>query len=481
MKLENRESSRRWCRKRGLEEQRFYEMTKLRRQFSQLLSDSGLSDIGGNNRKSALTSAERSKRHGELKQLRDLKKELNQKEKKQTKVLKVDYFSQGNDAGSDDETNSNMDLKDVDFKISYDHKTLQKLYNNSDVHSFKDLILLKIILSCGLYPNVAIADEHNNYKPGSEQVFHTSSKPSVVLHPNCVFASHPEVLELTDADIVDLPGFTRHPASDRHQILMYVSLLETNKPYLVNSFRIPAAQVVLLFSSEIDTNADLSVIVCDTFIELKFPDPVTAQNLIFKVVQFRKMWNKLLEMRIDASNQNDQSNEINHLANKLEKELTIGLIDLTTSDVLYSISRLLAADVKLLHSGPGPQDLVLSANPFSDDENEPCYVNNTKGGVNLTPFLTYNCLLDTTSTVTTITSFDSVCPYCDKELHTTTLDRFKHMDLCYKVKSSERHEQNSDNDEINSTKKKYFCENCDKEFFLSIKDIFLHKKSHRKT
>ena len=48
-------------------------------------------------------------------------------------------------------------------------------------------------------------------------------------------------------------------------------------------------------------------------------------------------------------------------------------------------------------------------------------------------------------------------------------------------KSSERHEQNYDNDEINSTKKKYFCENCDKEFFLSIKDIFLHKKSHRKT
>jgi hypothetical protein len=29
--------SSRWCRRRGLEEQRFYEMTKLRRQFKQLL------------------------------------------------------------------------------------------------------------------------------------------------------------------------------------------------------------------------------------------------------------------------------------------------------------------------------------------------------------------------------------------------------------------------------------------------------------
>ena len=42
IKALNRENSRRWCRKRGLEEQRFYEMTKLRQQFKDLLEDAGL-------------------------------------------------------------------------------------------------------------------------------------------------------------------------------------------------------------------------------------------------------------------------------------------------------------------------------------------------------------------------------------------------------------------------------------------------------
>ena len=37
VKAEDSEPSRKWCRKRGLEEQRFYEMTKLRAQFKELL------------------------------------------------------------------------------------------------------------------------------------------------------------------------------------------------------------------------------------------------------------------------------------------------------------------------------------------------------------------------------------------------------------------------------------------------------------
>ena len=35
-------SSRKWCRRRGLEEQRFYEMVKLKEQFEDLLHDHGL-------------------------------------------------------------------------------------------------------------------------------------------------------------------------------------------------------------------------------------------------------------------------------------------------------------------------------------------------------------------------------------------------------------------------------------------------------
>ena len=42
IKNDDRENSRKWCKRRGLEEQRFYEMTKLRKQFEQLLEEAGL-------------------------------------------------------------------------------------------------------------------------------------------------------------------------------------------------------------------------------------------------------------------------------------------------------------------------------------------------------------------------------------------------------------------------------------------------------
>ena len=69
------ENSKRWCRKRGLEEQRFYEMTKLRQQFKDILNQSGLLKESNEEGLEAMSSAERTARHGELKKLRHLKKE----------------------------------------------------------------------------------------------------------------------------------------------------------------------------------------------------------------------------------------------------------------------------------------------------------------------------------------------------------------------------------------------------------------------
>ena len=67
IKADDRENSRKWCKRRGLEEQRFYEMTKLRKQFEQLLEEAGLLAARGD---AGLTSSERMARHGELRQLR---------------------------------------------------------------------------------------------------------------------------------------------------------------------------------------------------------------------------------------------------------------------------------------------------------------------------------------------------------------------------------------------------------------------------
>lgn len=56
MKADRQESSRRWCKRHGLQEQRLYEITKLRRQFQDLLADSGLLWLGA--------AAERARQRG---------------------------------------------------------------------------------------------------------------------------------------------------------------------------------------------------------------------------------------------------------------------------------------------------------------------------------------------------------------------------------------------------------------------------------
>ncbi|KAK4329637.1 hypothetical protein Pmani_000039 [Petrolisthes manimaculis] len=513
VKVEGGQDSRRWCRRRGLEEQRFYETTKLRHQFSRLLHSSGLHDIGGKSR-AYMTTAERAKRIGQLKQLRELKSQLHKEDgPRRTKVLKMGY----GDMGSDDE---GTDIKDVDFRISYDHKQLGEIRRGSWVRSDKDMVMLKLVLCSGLYPNLAIADEHNSYKPGSEQLFHTPLKPFAALHPTGVFSASPEILQIPDSEIFELPGFTtRHPASTRHLLLAYVSLLETHKVYLVDTLRVPAAQILLLFSRSIDTNADMTRVACDSFIEFKFPDAASAQNLIFRAVQLRVKWQRLLDLRIEASgalhsdterhdndaseerkdedrqdsctrdwsaeqDRQDRHSQLNREADSLEKDLTAGLVDFYHSQCLYSQRRLLQADVNLLHSGPGPLGPCnLTPNPFSSTRQEMCRPNDIKGGVDMTDFLTYDCLLDTECEVFSITSYETVCPYCDMELHMNTLERLGHMVVCLEgavvvpePTEGAEHDQGHEDD---PWRKKYECEVCGKTLRLSIKEILQHKKSHQ--
>ncbi|MCL4128290.1 UNVERIFIED_CONTAM: hypothetical protein GTU68_060897, partial [Idotea baltica] len=90
IKTKGCEDSRRWCKKRGLEEQRFYEMTKLRQQFSQMLRESGLHALAQDDSKYT-SSSERAKRYGELSHLRQMKRDLFKQGPRKTQILKVDH------------------------------------------------------------------------------------------------------------------------------------------------------------------------------------------------------------------------------------------------------------------------------------------------------------------------------------------------------------------------------------------------------
>ena len=144
--------------------------------------------------------------------LREMKRDIKKTERKK-KTLKV---GEDQDGDVDEDV---KDIKDVEFRMRNDAGQVRELLNSSSAISYKDLSMLKLILAAGLYPQIALGDEHNSYKGGQDQMFHTRVKPFNVLHPNSFFASQPEALQLDSLSIVSAPGFTsKHPASANHQV-----------------------------------------------------------------------------------------------------------------------------------------------------------------------------------------------------------------------------------------------------------------------
>ncbi|KAG8247631.1 DEAH (Asp-Glu-Ala-His) box polypeptide 34 [Homalodisca vitripennis] len=131
-----RGASRQWCRRRGLEEQRFYEMTKLRAQFKELLQDCGL--LKASERPSAsLSSAERSLRHGEVKLLKSMKRSLQEEAPRRRRTLKPDTWT----LAEDEEDKSTVDIRDIDFRLSNDSSQLQVTSSQLSCLMFSGMVL----------------------------------------------------------------------------------------------------------------------------------------------------------------------------------------------------------------------------------------------------------------------------------------------------------------------------------------------------
>jgi hypothetical protein len=64
-------------------------------------------------------------------------------------------------------------IRDIEFRLINDVAGLKEMSTNSQNYRSKDINMLKLILCSGLYPQVAIADEFNNYKRDCDQFFHT--------------------------------------------------------------------------------------------------------------------------------------------------------------------------------------------------------------------------------------------------------------------------------------------------------------------
>lgn len=443
-----KEDSKRWCRKRGLEEQRFYEMTKLNHQFKEILTDSGLLQL---NEPEPTTSHERMIRHGEVKLLKRLKADHSKNPVR--KKLKPDTYEVENESEK-----LEIDVRDIEFRLKNDGSKVRELLKGIKVTSYRDLAILKIVFCSGLYPRFAIADEFNICR--SDQLFHTKVKSHISLHPFSYFGLHPEILKLEDQEIIIPSTNVKYNAktfSSKHKIICYFALLETTKVYLTNMIQMPAFQTLLLFSKSIDVSFNFSKFIFDNWILIEVLNPRQSEVLIIKLISLRKKWNSLISTRLSR----DCVDEMEVLS------VTDDLITFLNTDIVYGLKRLLPADLKYAYIGPS--DFDMSENYF--DESFQLKKNETKGGFMVTEFLTYNCVLpNEREDLYATDSFH--CSNCDCKFNFNCLERIEHSKKCKKDKEDVVQQYI----ERKPNSNEYFCEICNNRYFFTSIEILKHKK-----
>ncbi|OQR70728.1 putative ATP-dependent RNA helicase DHX34-like [Tropilaelaps mercedesae] len=331
IKLDSSESSGVWCRRRGLDEQRLYELTKLRSQFLRILKDARLYDVP----EVELSSSERTRRHGEVRQLRELRKDalLQESQARKRKLLPTSY---GNESDADD---GEMDIKNIDLRLAHDGKTLRRLLQKSSELSRSERKVLLWLLAAGMYPQVAFSDSHNSYKKDVDQLFHTETKGFVTLHPNSVLALNPEVLQMDDIDVISVEGGL--PVSSRHQMLAFVSLLETTKPNLVGCVRLPTLHFMLMLAVELRVVGS--------------SEECSSSAILLRVIQARLLFQIIFKKMLDERAQETDTNEngLSPATQRLSRRLLkhIGAIFSYFDDIYYTQRRLLPADLKVIFTG----------------------------------------------------------------------------------------------------------------------------------
>ncbi|KAG1519546.1 hypothetical protein G6F52_008518 [Rhizopus delemar] len=299
VKNDRKESSRKWCKRHGVEEQRLYEIAKMKRQFEKILNDfqPGLAS-------STVTEDDKEERYKVKEKLRRERFDIRSSRKRKRLM-------------QDEDDEDRVDIRDLEFSL---------MHRNKKVSSLDDwqIQLVKLIICSALYPQLAIGDEHNAHRNSNEIMFHTPVKSFLSIHPTSVIASNPDWVQ-------------GHPSNTRkddkmvedtmdQQLLCYLQLLETTKPFILNITRMPGIHALLLFSKTIDTNTDCSLLVMDSYYVIKFRTAPVAEYVLQLSTQLRTMWTRLLNLRISQGL--GKSAELDTgwvISPEIRKELPLGI------------------------------------------------------------------------------------------------------------------------------------------------------------
>ncbi|KHN80625.1 putative ATP-dependent RNA helicase DHX34 [Toxocara canis] len=281
---------RKWGRERGIDTQRIYEIGQLRRQFRELLEDGGLieKNVGEDSRERRIKAGDR-KRLGEMK--RDARFEV-----KKRKVLKTDTHF---DSIMDKEENEHSIMDNVqamEFYLKNREGGMREVLRSHRLNDASSLVL-KMLITAGVYPQYAILDQYNSYKLGNELFAHTRNKPFAVLHPNGCLALLPEALDYDRSD---------KGLSPYHQLIVFATFMETTKPFLCNSLRIPAL-MLLIVAKSVHCSEDEHCIVCDDFVQFKFVRAADFFAVAENAASIRRRLATSLARRLEGDTSADRS------------------------------------------------------------------------------------------------------------------------------------------------------------------------------
>jgi ATP-dependent RNA helicase DHX34 len=81
-------------------------------------------------------------------------------------------------------------------------------------------------------------------------------------------------------------------------LLCFVGLLETAKPYLINSIKVPALPSALLFAQKLDISPDSLHILVDEWLELEFKDRDSALKALEFGAVLRYQWIRVVNDKL---------------------------------------------------------------------------------------------------------------------------------------------------------------------------------------
>ncbi|KAF3693268.1 putative ATP-dependent RNA helicase DHX34 [Channa argus] len=461
--------------------------------LKEVVQEERLGGAATRNAPSGSDREQRRKRLTERRKLHQMKRDHEQQEGGKRKVLRLDEgqdgeFSSGSDTeeaskGKKDKTEQNIDIQEVKFKLRHNVSELQEAVGVGQDLSSRQQALLKLLLCRGLYPQLALPDEHNSTRKDSEQVFHTKNKQGVVIHPTSVFASDPEVLHVPEDDNSEM-GPDRKDSS-RHQLLAFVTLLETNKPYLSNCVRVPALQALLLVANSVDSNADCTRLIVDGWLELELREPEEALKVLSKALTLRAELERLLHVQLQQSKLGEAA--VQGMSRRSIEKLGEGLVRfLLYTEVTYSLRRLTAFQTQNLYIGPHSDSELSHTNapglsllvPGGEAKPDPI-----KGGLSVTNFFTYNCLTDSRDLYSECLRIFWSCPNCDLYMPLTPLERMQHEASCRPAGEQQQLEEEPESaktgpSSMSSLTRVYHCNVCNEDLTLTSTEILKHKRQH---